>query len=113
MHCFPFETGIHCRRKTDFFPEENTTISYTGFEHEPTRFISEWDPVKLDACSISDVWVGYIPASIIGKHFKWLLVILARAVWESGREGRSIMLNKDLRAKEKDRLLPLDFPKDY
>ncbi|GFV84042.1 hypothetical protein TNCV_3037051 [Trichonephila clavipes] len=31
----PFETGIHFRRKTDFFPEEDTTKSYSGFE--PTR----------------------------------------------------------------------------
>ncbi|GFU35885.1 hypothetical protein TNCV_4030001 [Trichonephila clavipes] len=37
MRCaaFPFETGIHFRRKTDFFPEEDTTKSYSGFE--PTR----------------------------------------------------------------------------
>ncbi|GFV69092.1 hypothetical protein TNCV_2929211 [Trichonephila clavipes] len=31
---FPFETGIHFRRKTDFFPEEDTTMSYSGFEPE-------------------------------------------------------------------------------
>ncbi|GFV03335.1 uncharacterized protein TNCV_4019321 [Trichonephila clavipes] len=36
---FPFETGIHFRRKTNFFPEEDTTKSYSGFE--PTRLI-EW-----------------------------------------------------------------------
>ncbi|GFT53465.1 hypothetical protein TNCV_3324541 [Trichonephila clavipes] len=29
--------GIHFRRKTDFFPEEDTTMSYSGFEPEPTR----------------------------------------------------------------------------
>ncbi|GFV54650.1 hypothetical protein TNCV_3843701 [Trichonephila clavipes] len=34
---FPFETGIHFRRKTDFFPEEDTTKSYSGFEPESTR----------------------------------------------------------------------------
>ncbi|GFT45845.1 hypothetical protein TNCV_2649701, partial [Trichonephila clavipes] len=33
----PFETGIHFRRKTDFFPEEDTTKSYSGFEPEPIR----------------------------------------------------------------------------
>ncbi|GFT41864.1 hypothetical protein TNCV_1667201 [Trichonephila clavipes] len=33
----PFETGIHFRRKTDFFHEEDTTMSYSGFEPEPTR----------------------------------------------------------------------------
>ncbi|GFT19853.1 hypothetical protein TNCV_4993001 [Trichonephila clavipes] len=33
----PFETGIHFRRKTDFFPEEDTTKSYSRFEPEPTR----------------------------------------------------------------------------
>ncbi|GFX66234.1 poly polymerase [Trichonephila clavipes] len=33
----PFETGIHFRRKTDFFPEEDATKSYSGFESEPTR----------------------------------------------------------------------------
>ncbi|GFS95054.1 hypothetical protein TNCV_341351 [Trichonephila clavipes] len=30
----PFETGIHFRRKTDFFSEEDTTKSYSGFEPE-------------------------------------------------------------------------------
>ncbi|GFW94593.1 poly polymerase [Trichonephila clavipes] len=34
---FPFETGVHFRRKTDFLPEEDTTMSYSGFEPEPTR----------------------------------------------------------------------------
>ncbi|GFU71934.1 poly polymerase [Trichonephila clavipes] len=38
---FPFETGIHCRRKTDFFPEEDTTKSYSGFEPEPNRLQAE------------------------------------------------------------------------
>ncbi|GFX47639.1 hypothetical protein TNCV_3016581 [Trichonephila clavipes] len=39
MRCaaVPFETGIHFRRKTDFFPEEDTTKSFSGFEPEPTR----------------------------------------------------------------------------
>ncbi|GFX82231.1 hypothetical protein TNCV_33391 [Trichonephila clavipes] len=37
----PFETGIHFRRKTDFFPEEDTTKSYSGFEPEPTRLQAE------------------------------------------------------------------------
>ncbi|GFT39022.1 hypothetical protein TNCV_3691071 [Trichonephila clavipes] len=36
---FPFETGIHFRRKTDFFPEEDTTMPYSGFE--PTRLQAE------------------------------------------------------------------------
>ncbi|GFV52820.1 hypothetical protein TNCV_2874911 [Trichonephila clavipes] len=35
----PFETGIHFRRKTDFFPEEDRTKSYSGFE--PTRLQAE------------------------------------------------------------------------
>ncbi|GFW42815.1 hypothetical protein TNCV_474051 [Trichonephila clavipes] len=38
---FPFETRIHFRRKTDFFPEEDTTKSYSGFEPEPTRLQAE------------------------------------------------------------------------
>ncbi|GFW83071.1 poly polymerase [Trichonephila clavipes] len=38
---FPFETGIHFRRKTDFFSEEDTTKSYSGFEPEPTRLQAE------------------------------------------------------------------------
>ncbi|GFV59346.1 hypothetical protein TNCV_1706081 [Trichonephila clavipes] len=38
---FPFETGIHFPRKTDFFPEEDTTKSYSGFEPEPTRLQAE------------------------------------------------------------------------
>ncbi|GFW04710.1 poly polymerase [Trichonephila clavipes] len=43
MRCaaFPFETGIHFRRKTDFFPEEDTAKSYSGFEPEPTRLQAE------------------------------------------------------------------------
>ncbi|GFX20902.1 transposable element Tcb1 transposase [Trichonephila clavipes] len=36
---FPFETGIHFGRKTDFFPEEDTTKSYSEFE--PTRLQAE------------------------------------------------------------------------
>ncbi|GFX18149.1 hypothetical protein TNCV_1578281 [Trichonephila clavipes] len=35
----PFETGIHFRRKTDFFPEEDTTNSYSRLE--PTRLQAE------------------------------------------------------------------------
>ncbi|GFS64315.1 hypothetical protein TNCV_3955181 [Trichonephila clavipes] len=38
---FPFETGIHFRRKTDFFPEEDTNKSYSGFEPEPTWLQTE------------------------------------------------------------------------
>ncbi|GFV90448.1 angiotensin-converting enzyme [Trichonephila clavipes] len=38
---FPFETGIHFRRKSDFFPEEDTTKSYSRFEPEPTRLQAE------------------------------------------------------------------------
>ncbi|GFT47837.1 hypothetical protein TNCV_1594521 [Trichonephila clavipes] len=37
----PFETGIRFRRKTDFFPEEDTTKSYSGFEPEPIRLQAE------------------------------------------------------------------------
>ncbi|GFX86281.1 hypothetical protein TNCV_2561631 [Trichonephila clavipes] len=36
---FPFETGIHFRRETDFFPEEDTAKSYSEFE--PTRLQAE------------------------------------------------------------------------
>ncbi|GFT16773.1 hypothetical protein TNCV_1333841 [Trichonephila clavipes] len=35
----PFETGIHFMRKTNFFPEEDTTKSYSGLE--PTRLQAE------------------------------------------------------------------------
>ncbi|GFS81047.1 hypothetical protein TNCV_1223361 [Trichonephila clavipes] len=41
VRCFPFQTGIHYRRKTDFFPEEDTTMSYSGFEPESTRLQAE------------------------------------------------------------------------
>ncbi|GFV57189.1 WD_REPEATS_REGION domain-containing protein [Trichonephila clavipes] len=34
-------TGIHFRRKTDFFPVEDTTKFYSGFEPEPTRLQAE------------------------------------------------------------------------
>ncbi|GFT03399.1 hypothetical protein TNCV_2985621 [Trichonephila clavipes] len=37
----PFETGIHFSQKTGFFPEEDTTKSYSGFEPEPTRLQAE------------------------------------------------------------------------
>ncbi|GFT00897.1 replication factor C subunit 3 [Trichonephila clavipes] len=37
VRCFPFETGICYKRKTNFFPEEDTTMSYSGFEREPSR----------------------------------------------------------------------------
>ncbi|GFV34325.1 hypothetical protein TNCV_4023401 [Trichonephila clavipes] len=37
---FPFETGIHYRRKTDFFLEDTTT-SYSGFEPELTWLQAE------------------------------------------------------------------------
>ncbi|GFY27929.1 transposable element Tcb1 transposase [Trichonephila clavipes] len=38
---FPYETGIHYRRKADFLPEEDTTMSYSRFEPEPTRLQAE------------------------------------------------------------------------
>ncbi|GFV59268.1 hypothetical protein TNCV_2340091 [Trichonephila clavipes] len=38
---FPFEMGIHFRRKTDFLSEEDTTKSYSGFEPKPTRLQAE------------------------------------------------------------------------
>ncbi|GFU01126.1 uncharacterized protein TNCV_2834931 [Trichonephila clavipes] len=41
MRCFPFETGIHYRRKIDFFPEKDTNMSYSGFEPKPTRLQAE------------------------------------------------------------------------
>ncbi|GFV77434.1 hypothetical protein TNCV_1069631 [Trichonephila clavipes] len=37
----PFEKRIHFRRKTDFFPEEDTTKSYSGFEPEPIPLHAE------------------------------------------------------------------------
>ncbi|GFW00660.1 uncharacterized protein TNCV_2284061 [Trichonephila clavipes] len=37
----PFEMGIHFKRKTDFFPEEDTTKSYSGFKPEPIRLQAE------------------------------------------------------------------------
>ncbi|GFT77221.1 hypothetical protein TNCV_4239371 [Trichonephila clavipes] len=50
----PKQTRIHFRRKTDFFPEEDTTKSYSGFEPEPTRLQAEghshhtgWVTLKL------------------------------------------------------------------
>ncbi|GFX53914.1 hypothetical protein TNCV_1598601 [Trichonephila clavipes] len=33
--------GIHYRRKSDFFPEENTSMPYSGFEPKPTRLQAE------------------------------------------------------------------------
>ncbi|GFU52449.1 hypothetical protein TNCV_2546081 [Trichonephila clavipes] len=42
----PFETGIHFRRKTDFFPED-TTKSYSGFEPEPTRLQAEGIEIQV------------------------------------------------------------------
>ncbi|GFW18764.1 hypothetical protein TNCV_1370181 [Trichonephila clavipes] len=46
----PFETGIHFRRKTDFFPEEDTTKSYTGFE--PIRLQAEGESQWLSGSAL-------------------------------------------------------------
>ncbi|GFW84418.1 hypothetical protein TNCV_1132861 [Trichonephila clavipes] len=35
---FPFETGIHFRRKTDFFPEEGATMSYLNSNPNPLGY---------------------------------------------------------------------------
>ncbi|GFW68038.1 hypothetical protein TNCV_1617991 [Trichonephila clavipes] len=52
-----FETGIHFRRKTDFFREEDITMSYSGFEPEATRLQAEgyshhtgWATFLLNKC---------------------------------------------------------------
>ncbi|GFX48416.1 hypothetical protein TNCV_4614121 [Trichonephila clavipes] len=54
---FPFETGIHFRRKTNFFPQDRTK-SYSGFEPELTRLQAEghshhtgWTTVSTLTCS--------------------------------------------------------------
>ncbi|GFU99953.1 hypothetical protein TNCV_236061 [Trichonephila clavipes] len=49
----PFETGIHFRRKTDFFPEEDTTKSYSGFEPEPTRLQAEGQSHHIGLATIN------------------------------------------------------------
>ncbi|GFV61206.1 hypothetical protein TNCV_499981 [Trichonephila clavipes] len=38
---FHLETGIHYRRKADFFPEEDTIMSFSEFEPESTRLQAE------------------------------------------------------------------------
>ncbi|GFV12477.1 uncharacterized protein TNCV_1792561 [Trichonephila clavipes] len=83
VRCFPFETGIHYRRKSDFFSRRK--IPYSGFELEPTRLEDEghhtgWaanyheanpqvyvetplHPEKLTVCCA--LWAG----GIIGPYF--------------------------------------------
>ncbi|GFX02528.1 poly polymerase [Trichonephila clavipes] len=59
---FPFETGIHFRRKNDFFPEEDTTKSYSGFEPEPTR-------LQAEGHSHHTGWATYSPfTTFYGGH---------------------------------------------
>ncbi|GFU96060.1 hypothetical protein TNCV_3776001 [Trichonephila clavipes] len=58
---FPFETGIHFRRKTDFFPEEDTTKSYSGFE--PSR-------LQAEGHSHHTGWATYVQISSIFKRCK-------------------------------------------
>ncbi|GFW78752.1 uncharacterized protein TNCV_4261751 [Trichonephila clavipes] len=51
---FPFETGIHFRRKTDFFAEEDTTKSYSEFEPEPTRLQAEENLIEIHRKSTTE-----------------------------------------------------------
>ncbi|GFV04898.1 hypothetical protein TNCV_503111 [Trichonephila clavipes] len=63
---FPFETGIHFRRKTDFFPEEKIQPSLTRDSNpKPTRLQAEghshhtgWATVNLLNSLISSVMGG-------------------------------------------------------
>ncbi|GFV54869.1 hypothetical protein TNCV_1514311 [Trichonephila clavipes] len=41
VRCFPFETGIHYMRKSDFIFEENTFMPYSGLEPETTWLQAE------------------------------------------------------------------------
>ncbi|GFW37733.1 hypothetical protein TNCV_4629381 [Trichonephila clavipes] len=58
MRCaaFPFETGIHFRRKTDFFSEEDTTKSYSGVEPKPTRLQAEGHSHHTGWATVDDRW---------------------------------------------------------
>ncbi|GFV85088.1 uncharacterized protein TNCV_3320261 [Trichonephila clavipes] len=83
---FPFETGIRFRRKTDFFPEEDTTKSYSGFEAEPTRLQAEghshhtgW---ATDVLLRKSVTIDVLIESRIGALIpKMLWVRGSRVVW--------------------------------
>ncbi|GFW48900.1 hypothetical protein TNCV_3900981 [Trichonephila clavipes] len=48
VRCFPFETGIHCRRETLLFPEADTAMPYSGFEPEPARLQAEGHIYRTD-----------------------------------------------------------------
>ncbi|GFW70097.1 hypothetical protein TNCV_2215501 [Trichonephila clavipes] len=80
----PFETGIHFRRKTDFFPEEDTTKSYWGFEPEPTRTATAGSDVVQSGRPIFDdffqhLWpyIGNNTANVVFQMVKrlWLIRI--------------------------------------
>ncbi|PRD35191.1 UNVERIFIED_CONTAM: hypothetical protein NCL1_12296 [Trichonephila clavipes] len=61
VRCFPCEMGIHYRRKSETsFPEENTSMPYSGFKPEPTRLQAEghiyhtgW---AAKSCNITCTW---------------------------------------------------------
>ncbi|GFU87659.1 hypothetical protein TNCV_2935811 [Trichonephila clavipes] len=59
---FPFETGIHFRRNTDFFPEEDTTKSYSGFE--PTQ-------LQAEGHSHHTGWVTLFPFGLLNEIPTW------------------------------------------
>ncbi|GFW82383.1 uncharacterized protein TNCV_3818631 [Trichonephila clavipes] len=71
---FPFEKAIHFRRKTDFFPEEDTTKSYSGFEptSEPNELHKPRIPAQL-ACA-------YLKGHLKGRALDWFEVLGYRVI---------------------------------
>ncbi|GFV45359.1 hypothetical protein TNCV_4490951 [Trichonephila clavipes] len=85
--------NIHFRRKTNFFPEEDTTKSYSGFEPESTRLQADghshhtgWATIVLTMVTFAGVVIGRDYESLShrrppsscrgGMHVKYEEVIL-------------------------------------
>ncbi|GFV65362.1 hypothetical protein TNCV_2072751 [Trichonephila clavipes] len=77
---FPFETGIHFRRKTDFFPEEDANKSYSGFEPEPTRTITVGSDVVQSGRPIFDDFFQHL-WPYIGNNTANVVLQMVKRLW--------------------------------
>ncbi|GFV66994.1 uncharacterized protein TNCV_356801 [Trichonephila clavipes] len=68
---FPFETGIHFRRRTDFFPEEDTTKSYLGIE--PTRLQAEGHSHHTGWAT--NLFLKLTSYGTVGRNFRYALPV--------------------------------------
>ncbi|GFU78402.1 hypothetical protein TNCV_2300181 [Trichonephila clavipes] len=92
-----FETGIHFRRKTDFFPEEDTTKSYSGFEPEPTRLQAEGHSHHTGW--VTDQWV-IVTFGIERSHlsfFPSVVGTMSKRFHQENISGYPLIINNTIR----------------